>query len=305
MTAPDTASGWHVLGAGAIGGLWAIRLAASGQAVTLLSHHADSAGTRTLHLQDGSRRQTLTLPQQRSDQASGIRRLLVATKSHVTASALTPFLPRLTPGTPVLLLQNGMGADDWLAATRPDLILLTGISTDGVFRPRPDELVLAGQGETLVGARDPRHSAVAGEWATRLSDAGPGVRHVEDIRRPRWNKLAMNCAINPLTALYRCRNGELLEKPEALATMRQVAAEVAAVMNAEGLPTDTETLFQAACDAARKTAANLSSMHADVAAGRATEIRFLNGHVVEVAARHGMAVPVNARLLREVLALAG
>lgn len=303
MIAQDTSPGWHVLGAGAIGGLWAIRLAASGQAVTLLSHRTDSASTRTLHLQDGSRRQTLTLPQQRSDQASGIRRLLVATKSHVTADALTPLLPRLAPDTPVLLLQNGMGADDWLATARPDLVLLAGISTDGVFRPQPDELVLAGQGETLIGARDPRHNPVACELAALLSGAGHGVRHVEDIRRPRWNKLAMNCAINPLTALYRCRNGELLENPEALATMRQVAAEVAAVMTAEGLPTDTETLFQSACAAARSTAANLSSMHADVAAGRATEIRFLNGHVVDVASRHGLAAPVNARLLRDILAL--
>lgn len=291
-----------MLGVGAIGGLWALRMAAAGIRVTLLSHR-NAAASRRLTLQDGERVMAHDFPQQSVNRAGPVTRLLVTTKSNLTASALAPLLPWLAPGTPLLLLQNGMGADDALQAQRPDLALLVGITTDGVWRRDADTLVQAGQGETLLGAYDSKDEAAAAMIAAELAATGAGIRLDEGIRLRRWEKLAMNCAINPLTALYRCRNGELLEKPEALAQMQQIADEVARVMQAEGMPVSADVLYQRICQAAEKTAANISSMHADVAAGRATEIAFINGYLVARAAQHGLEVPLNRRLLADILAL--
>lgn len=293
---PSPAS-WHILGAGAIGGLWALRLAACGLDVTLLTH-GDPASQRTLTLHDGDTLQQHTFAQRPLAAAGEIRRLLVASKAHVTPQALAPLLPVLAEATPVLLLQNGMGVDDWLCAARPDLRVLTAITTDGVFRRDRDTLVLAGHGATLLGAARPQDEAAARDLAAQL-----GMTFASDIRLRRWHKLAINCAINPLTARYRCRNGELLQNAEALAVMREVCAEIAAVMQAEGLAATAEELFGLACTAAEKTAGNLSSMRVDVEVGRDTEIRCLNGHVVARARAHGLAVPANAALLAEILAL--
>jgi 2-dehydropantoate 2-reductase len=291
-----------VLGAGAIGGLWAMRLARRGVAVALVAH-GTTTGTRTLTLRHGDDIAAHTFPETSAHACGRIANLLVATKAHLTADALAPLLPQLAAATPVLLLQNGMGQDAPLRARRPDLCLLAGISTDGVHRTQRDELVLAGVGETLVGCEDPRCTAVAKRVADMLAGTGARVHFAADIRRRRWQKLAVNCAINALTARYRCRNGDLLQNPEALAVMQAVCHEIAAVMQAEGLPADADSLFAHACAAAAATAANISSLRADVEAGRPTEIRFLNGHVLACAEAHGIAAPANAALLAEILTL--
>jgi 2-dehydropantoate 2-reductase len=297
---------WHVLGAGAIGGLWAVRLARHGIPVTLIARDT-TAGTRTLTLHHGDNVTVHTFPETTAVACGRIANLLVATKAHLTADALVPLLPRLAAETPVLLLQNGMGQDAPLHAQRPDLCLLAGISTDGVYRTQRDELVLAGIGETLIGSEigseDPRCAAVAQHVAGMLAGTGARVRFAADIRQRRWQKLAVNCAINALTARYRCRNGDLLHNTEALAVMQAVCREIAAVMQAEGLRADADALFEGACAAAAATAANISSLRADVEAGRSTEIRFLNGHVLACAEAHGIAAPANAALLAEILAL--
>lgn len=287
---------WHVLGAGAIGGLWALRMAGRGHRVVLLGRSPDPL--RQLVLEDGGTRSSEVFDQATAITCGPLAHVLVTTKSHVTANALEPFLPALCPGALVVLLQNGMGAEDELLAARPDLHVLVAVTTDGVFRPEPDHLVLAGHGDTWVGAIDPDDDALACATAATL-----GMGHAPDIQARRWLKLAVNCAINPLTALLRCRNGELLDRPDALATMRDTCTEVAAVMRAEGLTATADDLFRLACDTAGKTAGNTSSMCADAAAGRATEIDFLNGFVVARAAAHGLPAPVNARLQAAVTAL--
>lgn len=296
----NTKADWHILGAGAIGGLWAMRLAQAGASVALLSRHSVS-GQRTLTLQHDNLRYTQSFPLCVTSVGADIKRLIVTTKSQAAAAAIAPWLPHIPANTPVLLLQNGMGADDALLQQRPDLTILTGITTDGVFRPEPDTLVLAGQGETWIGASQTKDQDCARTFVEALQKTGAKVYFADDILQRRWQKLASNCAINALTALYRCRNGELLTNQEALATMQAVCHEVAAVMRAEGLASDGEALFRSACDIARKTARNISSTHADIVAGRETEIRFLNGYIVDKAAQHDLPVPANRQLLTAIL----
>ena len=74
-------------------------------------------------------------------------------------------------------------------------------------------------------------------------------------------------------------------------------------MRAEGIEASADALYERVLDVARRTAANTSSMLADVLAGKYTEVDFMNGHVVAVAARHGLVAPANARLLAAIRAL--
>lgn len=297
---PPSLSHWHILGVGAIGGLWALRLQAIGCHVTLLDHRP-AAPTRLLCLQADGRRYCHEFACRAA--AIPLPPLLVTTKAASTKAALAPLLNLLAPGDIVVLLQNGMGVDEWLQTERPDLCVITGITTDGVFRKSRDELVLAGRGSTRLGGESPASHQVAVHIAQQWSTTGADVSATPDIRRERWLKLAVNCAINPLTALHRCRNGELANHPDALSTMAEVCREVAAVMRAEGIEASADALYERVLDVARRTAANTSSMLADVLAGKSTEVDFMNGHVVAVAARHGLVAPANARLLAAIRAL--
>jgi 2-dehydropantoate 2-reductase len=154
-------------------------------------------------------------------------------------------LATLKPGDIVLLLQNGMGVDEWLRQLRPDLLILTGITTDGVYRTDRHHLVLAGEGRTLLGGESPGRirnctagsAAMAELWHRRRSSAGHSFASLAKS----WPSTVPSI---PLTALYRCRNGELEHHADAISTMRTLCAEVAAVMQAEGIPTSAEALFR-------------------------------------------------------------
>lgn len=303
MITDPALSHWHILGAGAIGGLWALRLHSIGCRVTLIER-APLSPERRLQLTENGHASCHDFPVVAANAATlPLSPLLITTKAVDTLAALTPLLPRLNAGDTVLLLQNGMGIDDWLRQQRPDLQIVTAITTDGVFRPTRDHLVMAGHGETLIGGNTTVEQETAMQIALQWQKTGEAVQAVTDIQRRRWQKLAINCAINPLTARYRCCNGVLLDRPEALSTMRSICAEVAEVMSLEGYPASTASLYDAACAVARQTAANTSSMLADVLAQRPTEIDFMNGHIVTMARKHGIATPANARITTEVRTL--
>jgi 2-dehydropantoate 2-reductase len=160
----------------------------------------------------------------------------------------------------------------------------------------------AGQGTTVIGfppgsSRDqPTAHAVAG----LLTRAGMATDVADDIEPHIWLKLAVNCAINPLSALLRMPNGDLLAEPEPYRTLARAASEVGAVSAANGIDLAADPVA-ATEEVARRTAANRSSMLQDLERGAPTEVDALNGAVVRAARDLGIPTPVNEYLWRQVL----
>lgn len=119
-----------------------------------------------------------------------------------------------------------------------------------------------------------------------------------DILTRLWRKLALNCAINPLTVLYQCRNGGLQAHQCEVATL---CAELAELLECCGQPAAAEDLHSEVQRVIQATAANYSSMYQDVANARRTEISYLLGYACLAAARHQLVLPhlqqVQARLV--------
>jgi 2-dehydropantoate 2-reductase len=283
---------WHVLGVGSLGSLWACRLARAGVPVQLVLRDAQrlqayqAAGG--LELSEPGRCERYLIAAQTVADTGPIHRLLLACKAYDAVDAIKGVIPRLAPGAQVVLLQNGMGSQQAVVALLGHCRCLFASSTEGAFRTADFKVVFAGQGFTWLGAADPSASA---DNSTLLADlAGAGIPHqwTPDILARLWRKLALNCAINPLTVLYDCRNGGLVEHGCEVATL---CAELAQVLEccgqadaARGLHEEVERVIQA-------TAANYSSMHQDVSQGRRTEIDYLLGYVCDAAARQGCDVP--------------
>ncbi len=123
-----------------------------------------------------------------------------------------------------------------------------------------------------------------------LVRAGFDVESSSRIENEIWNKLLINIAINPLTAIFDIKNGQLLEDDVLLSVACDAAVEVAAVANKLGLPiADIESTIKSVC---RNTAENHSSMLQDIKSGRETEIDSLCGAVV----RYGEKLDVAAQL---------
>ncbi len=107
-----------------------------------------------------------------------------------------------------------------------------------------------------------------------------------------YRKLLINAVINPLTAIWRIPNGELLASEGRLQLMRELFREATMVYDACGVTYD-EDAWDNILEVCRITAGNISSMLADVLASRTTEIRWINGSLVEMAERTGTSVPLH------------
>jgi 2-dehydropantoate 2-reductase len=195
----------------------------------------------------------------------------------------------------VCSLQNGMG-NEGVLADAVDAPVLAGTVTYGAGLVDPGHVEWRGRGTITLGAWRPADDAATAERvAAAFRAADLDAEAVDDVRRRLWEKLAVNAAINPVTALARVENGALIEAPLA-GLARTAAVETAGVARAEGVGLPDETAADAAATVARETAQNRSSMLQDVTRRRRTEIDAINGYVVDRAAATDRAVPVNRTL---------
>lgn len=295
---------WHILGAGALGGLWAGLLALSGQTPVLLTRQEPEQGRRRLRLDMDGQAQELLIPAEAVDaEGAPIHHLLVALKAYDVAPALAVLRPRLAPGAVVVLLPNGMGYREEAADSLDGCRVLPATTTQGAWRKPDGTVVRAGTGQCLLG---PGPQGCPVELAETLvaSLAGTGIdtAWAEDIELKLWHKLAVNGAINAPTALLQCRNGELLNEPHGPALMARLCAETERLMAALGLPVVPDELLARARFVAAQTASNYSSMCQDARAGRRTEVGYINGYIARRAREQGLDAPGHA-LLAELIGL--
>lgn len=290
---------WHVLGVGSLGTLWACRLARAGLPVTLILRDAQrlksyqAAGGLTLVEQGEAR--LYAIPAQILSSHEPIDRLLLACKAYDAEAAIEALAPRLSPQAELVLLQNGLGSQDRVANRVPLARCIFASSTEGAFREDDWRVVFAGHGYNWLGdARQPQ----APSWLGELEQAGIPHEWSADILTRLWRKLALNCAINPLTVLYQCRNGGLLEHHCEVATL---CLELSELLEHCGQPAAAEQLQGEVERVIQATAANYSSMFQDVDSGRRTEISYLLGYACAAATRHQLALPHLEQLLQRLI----
>ncbi|WFD03119.1 hypothetical protein MOBT1_001808 [Malassezia obtusa] len=203
------------------------------------------------------------------DSTAPIECLVVATKADSTLAALQRFVPRLTPASTLVLVQNGMGVLDALLArywrdprARPNIVLAS--ATHGCYLKRPLHTVHAAFGAIHFGVLPGAGAGAAGvERALRADDGAPvsldvaaipdqpetrTLRatvalllalpldvHWEPIRQFQLRalrKLIINACINPTTALVDCRNGALFGQTSATELFGALCTEASQVLEA-------------------------------------------------------------------------
>ncbi|MFB6222295.1 MAG: ketopantoate reductase family protein [Haloarcula sp.] len=192
-----------------------------------------------------------------------------------------------------LSLQNGMGNEERLAAEL-DCPVLAGTCSYGARLREPGTVAFTGRGEVVLGVRSGGSSAIADDVGAAFRAAGIDATVAADMPTRLWEKLAVNAAINAVTALARVENGVLADPP-ANGLVTDAARETAAVARDRGIDLSDDRAVALAEAVARKTADNHSSMYQDVLAGQRTEIDAINGYVVDAAE---VPVPVNETLAR-------
>jgi 2-dehydropantoate 2-reductase len=269
------------------GGCEATLIVRAGAAVPSLPVVVEREGTRSeLHLD------TIT-----PRSAASISHLLVTTKAYDVRAAVASVAHLLREGCEVVLLVNGMGLAEKLACDLPHLAINCGTTTEGAYTIAARHIVHAGRGETRVG----RHGRSApAPWFAAWARAIVPSAWEPEIEAVLWAKLAVNCVINPLTAVHGCRNGELAQRPELSDLVAALCEEVAAISRAAGFGAVANALPASVAGVIAGTADNRSSMLQDVLKGRQTEIDYITGYLLQVADRLGIDAPLNRTLLENI-----
>lgn len=285
-----------VVGTGALATLFASRLAAAGADVTILGawrEALEAFGARGAQV-EGEPPWPVHAISDPADCAPASL-ALVLVKSWQTERAARQLADCLTPDGVAVSLQNGLGNTAALARTLGLPRVATGVTTLGATLVAPGLVRMAGRGPVWLGAH-PRLPLLV-----EILRAGGFPVEVEADIQPRvWGKLVVNAAINPLTAILRVKNGDLLTDPHARLLMGRLAREAASVAKAHGVRLPFPGPERAAEQVAEQTAENLSSMLRDVLRGAPTEVDSINGAVVSLAREYGLAAPVN-RLVWELV----
>ena len=284
-----------VLGAGAMGSLFGGLLAEAGHDVELIDvNPAQIAAVRQhgLLISNDAGERRVALPIMRPEEATTQPDwLIVFTKAMHTQGALAAAKHLIGPQTRLLSLQNGLGNAEKLTAFADASRIAIGMTTVPADLVAPGEVHSHGQSKTRVVMVDGSKDAALHALAAALDATGLPCAVDPDAVVAIWEKVAFNVALNSLCAVTRRTVGGLGADAGGRQLAHAVASEALTVAQAEGLMVSPERTHATIDHALDHHDGHKPSMLQDLLAGRPTEIETLNGAVVRVARRYGIATP--------------
>lgn len=277
-----TKDAWLVVGNGAIGLLWASKLRQLEQPVTVLCRSDVPNGMLTVEDLDeeGSQRQTqYDVEFITKEQLEGkYTKVLLCTKAFDLVAAYLDIRKHTKKRGLIATLCNGLGAQqDLIFHLKKHQNLWAGITSEGALKLDSDRVKKTGTGDSFFGLLQQSENNLFGEKFPY-----PDVQ-CQNIERRLIEKLAVNAVINPLTAIFSVRNGQVLEAP-VKPIFDAAIDELAQVMHLnefkfKSLVEDlsAEQLHMRIENVARLTAMNCSSMYEDVRHHRKTENEYISG----------------------------
>lgn len=282
-----------ILGPGAVGSLWATKFKLAGHNVSLWGRSSNSE--QSLQLDDHP---AINFSNQHIPSVQSADLIVVTVKAWQVETAIKPLLPYINTDTIIMLMHNGMGTAQLIETKLADNPLIVATTTHGAYKASKEQVLHTGQGNTQLGGFNAK-GAQCDFLAEVMNHALPEVNWNPNINAALWTKLAINCAINPLTAIHQCKNGELAA-PEFATKLANITYELVEVMNKEEIEVNFDSLHATIMQVVNATAANYSSMRQDVFHQRRTEIDFITGYLLQTAGKHHISTPENAKLYRHI-----
>ena len=279
-----------VLGAGAIGSVYAVKLSAR-HPVTVVARpdHVDAIRADGLRLIG---RETVTARVAAVTRIESIAPgtiILLTTKVNASAAALVPIATLVRDDTVIVCVQNGLDSEGVARrAVGGRGLVLRAITQFGAIFQAPGVINYTASGYTLLedGARSAGIAAM-------LSACGLEGRVSPDIKTEIWRKLIFNCVINPITAITGTEVGGIAD-PRLDPLKQLVIDECLAVARTEGIAFTID--FLATITEIFSASRTIASMRQDLMRGRPTEIDHMNGAVAALGRRAGIDCPVNSAL---------
>lgn len=224
--------------------------------------------------------------------------VLLSVKSFDSASAAREIAPFLDAECLLVSMQNGVENPSIIAPLVPCAVLPAVVYVAAEMTAA-HEVTHSGRGDLVIGeaALAGHRSRVSARAFAQLAErAGVACRVSDNIDGEAWEKLAMNCALNAISALTRARYGTIHDFAPTHAVLDQAVLEVDAVARAAGVHIPVDDLRAAASRLSVAMSRATSSTAQDIARSKRTEIDALNGYIARRGAELGVPTPVNSTL---------
>lgn len=293
-----------VVGAGAIGGWIAGRLALAGNDVSVVARGETlrTIETEGLRITDAGETRCVAVATAAEPAALGPHDIvIVAVKAPSLPDVAASLEPLINAETVIIPVVNGVPwwfTDEPLWSVDPHASIGDALPFEQLAgcvvhascrREAPNEIIVVHAEKLILGEPGGGTSDRIAGLCAYFEDAGIRCQESDDVRRATWYKLWGNATINPLSALTRSTADQLLENREIRDFMAEAMDELAAVGAAIGCPISESSEDRMAVTA--RLGAFKSSMLQDVEAGRPIELEALVGAPKEIARRVDIATP--------------
>lgn len=208
--------------------------------------------------------------------------IILTTKAQDSALATEMFRNRAKKETVIVCMQNGLGSDEIVRSLVSCRVVsvVTYLSAQMVG---PGVIKYVGDSPSYFGKDDK-------DIARIFDKVGLKTKIVGDLSKEIWKKLVFNCVINGLGTIMGVANNELRDT-RLDEIKKALIAECVRVADKEGIQLGNNLLDQ--INEFIKSSTNVNSTLQDIRKNKTTEIEFLNGTIVRLGKKHGIATPIN------------
>ena len=299
-----------VIGTGALGGYYGARLHHAGRRVRfLLRSDFDAVAADGLRVESPEGDFSIAQPEiyRRAQDLPVSDVTLVCLKSTGNEALPTLLPPSVGAAGDVIVMQNGLGIEEEIAALLPGHRIFGGLSFLCSNRVGPGHIRHIDYGQVRFG--EYRADGAAGGVGERMRGfaadfeaAGLPVVLEENLATARWKKLVWNIPYNGLCALHDCTTDVLMADARERARIEALMHEVAAAAAGEGVAIAPAFIEKMLADTI-PMGAYRPSMLVDRREGRPMELRAIYEVPLARAARAGVDCPEIAALHQGLLAL--
>jgi 2-dehydropantoate 2-reductase len=292
-----------VVGAGAMGGLWAGLIGSAGHEVTIVDPSVELIEAVQVHglrvsEPDGAVRATHPQAVREAGDAGPSDVVFVFVKGPHTPAVAERVHALMHPGTIVATLQNGWGNADVLAERVPPERIVIGVTFHSATIESPGRIHHGGSGPSTIGPYlDAGGADGAEQVAMIMREAGLECTVSADVKTAVWMKLVHNSACLPVSALTGLLTPQLVEPGPWRDLIDELAREAVVVARGLGYDIDADERIEHIHRVLGSAGAGVPSMLADVRARRATEIETINGAVARESRAQGRTAPLHEAMV--------
>ncbi len=218
--------------------------------------------------------------------------VIISVKSYDTENAVKKIKKIIDKNTFIMSIQNGLDNIEKIEKIMDKKKLFVCITTHGSVFYKPGVIIHTGIGKTTIGALV-KNSFFEQKLVDLFNLSGIKTKVSTNIMYDIWTKGVVNSVINPITCIFKCKNGYILKNPILEKLMEKICYESVQVANACGFNLVYEDVLNLTKEVIFDTSENFSSMLQSIQNDSKTEIDNINGVIFKLGEKYKLDVSLN------------